>query len=179
LSFKLETKRLLLRDFSSEDIDSYLAMTSDEKYQRFYSHEDCSSAKSRKLVDEFVKQVSEQPRTKYQLAITLKDSQQFIGTCGLRIEADQQASMGCGIARDYQTYGYAHEAMRALVDYGFEQHQIHRIYTETIESNKPAVDLCVKFGMRVEATFIQNRYFKQKWWNTVVLAMLRSEWQNT
>ena len=178
MSFILKTNRLLLRDFSSEDIDSYIAITSDEKYQRFYNHEDCSPEKSRKLVEDFVKQISEQPRTKYQLAITLKDTQKFIGTCGLRIEPDRQASIGCGVARSYQTYGYASEAMSSLVNYGFEQHQVHRIYTETIESNKPAVDLCIKFGMRVEAKFIQHRYFKQKWWNTIVLAMLRSEWQH-
>ena len=176
MSFKLETRNLLLRDFSIDDLDGYVAFTQDEKYQRFYNEIDCSPEKSQQLVETFIEWSFESPRTKYQLAVTEKGKQEFIGTCGLRLESDGQASIGCGIARKHHTSGFAAEAMSALVSFGFDKLEVHRVYAETIEDNKPAVNLCKKFGMRVEGTFIEHRYFKGQWWNTVVLALLESEW---
>ena len=67
--------------------------------------------------------------------------------------------------------------MNALLEYGFSKHNLHRIYAETIAANKPAIKLCKRIGMREEARFIENRYFKNKWWNTVVMAILKSEWE--
>jgi RimJ/RimL family protein N-acetyltransferase len=96
----------------------------------------------------------------------------------LRVEHDRQASIGCGLAREFQVSGYAEEAMRALVDYGFLNLKIHRIYAEMIGSNKAAIQLCKKFGMRVEARFIEHRFFKEQWWDTVVFAILKREWQS-
>lgn len=173
----IETNRLLLRNFAAEDADAYCSLTSEPKYQRFYSEEDCSEEKSRRLVEMFVAQSLEQQRTKYQMAVVLKETGVFIGTAGLRIEADEQASMGCGVGREYQSAGYAKEAMAALLKYGFEEHNLHRVYAETISENIPAIKLCQLLGMREEGRFIESRFFKGQWWDTVVLAMLCSEWQ--
>lgn len=173
----IETRRLVLRDFEVADAVAYCRLTSDPKYQRFYSEEDCSEGKSRQLVAMFAEQAQEECRMKFQMAIELKESGAFIGTAGLRIEPEQQASIGCGVGRAHQTAGYAEEAMAALLDYGFNIHNLHRVYAETIAENKPAIRLCKKLGMREEGRFIDNRYFKAKWWSTVVMAMLKSEWE--
>ncbi|MBU2863811.1 GNAT family N-acetyltransferase [Reinekea forsetii] len=174
----IETKRLLLRNFEKSDTNNYCNLTSDSKYQRFYSEEDCSVEKSRFLVEQFILQTLEEKRSKYQMAIVLKDTGDFIGTAGLRIEQDKQASIGCGIGRNYQSAGYAIEAMYALLKYGFEEHDIHRVYAETISENTPAIWLCEMLGLREEARLIENRYFKGQWWSTVVMAMLKEEWSN-
>ena len=177
MHFFIETPRLILRDFIADDLAAYTALSQNEKYQRFYSKVDCSSSKATQLVGLFIEQAAETPRNKFQLAMIDKTSQQLIGTAGLRVEADQQASIGCGIARAYQGAGHAAEAMCALVAYGFKQQNLHRIYAETIANNKAAIALCTQFGMREEARFLEHRYFKNKWWDTVILAILKSEWQ--
>lgn len=50
--------------------------------------------------------------------------------------------------------------MVALIAFGFESHNRHRVYTETISENKPAIKLSEILGMREEARFIENRFFK-------------------
>lgn len=172
----IETPRLLLRDFAPSDADAFWELTSDPKYQRFYSEADSSEQKARELVNMFAEQAQQANRTQYQMAIELKETSALIGTAGLRIEADQQASVGCGVGRPNQSAGYAEEAMAALLDYGFNTHNLHRVYAETIADNKAAIKLCKKLGMREEARFIENRFFKGRWWSTVVMAMLQSEW---
>jgi RimJ/RimL family protein N-acetyltransferase len=173
----IETTRLVLRDFRASDADAYCRLTSDPKYQRFYSEEDCSEEKSRQLVAMFSAQPRSDSRTEFQMAIELRESGELIGTAGLRVEPDQQASIGCGVGRAYQSVGYADEAMFALLKFSFGNQKLHRVYAETIDENKPALRLCRKLGMREEARFIENRYFKGKWWSTVVMAMLKLEWE--
>ncbi len=101
-----------------------------------------------------------------------------MGTSGLRLEADQQASVGCGLAPAFQAAGYTEKAMQALVEYGFIQLNVHRVFAEIIAKNKAAIQLCKKFAMRVEAQFIEQGYFKNQWWDTGVLAMLKREWDS-
>ncbi|OUS38176.1 GNAT family N-acetyltransferase ['Osedax' symbiont bacterium Rs2_46_30_T18] len=175
--FRIETKRLLLRDFIPADTDGYVALSADAKYQRFYTELDCSTARAVQLVELFIQQARVRPRTVYQLAITLKGNDSIIGTCGLRVEPYQQASLGCGLAREKQVSGYAQESMHALVEFGFKHLNLHRVYMQTLSENAAAIALGKKSGLRCEAEFIDNQYFKSQWWNTSIMAMLKSEWQ--
>ncbi|WP_394126368.1 GNAT family N-acetyltransferase [Vibrio hepatarius] len=178
MSFILSTERFLLRDFTKADAAHYVNQCQDPKYQRFYSDEDCSEEKSLYLAELFRQQALETPRTQYHLAIVDKATGQYIGIAALRVEADKQASIGCGLVRGYQGKKASEEAMSALLSYGFNHLDIHRAYAETLSKNKAAIRLCQRLGMRIEAQFIQNRYFKDCWWDSTVLALLRNEWLN-
>ncbi|MGF1909428.1 GNAT family N-acetyltransferase [Vibrio kasasachensis] len=177
--FKIETKHLILRDMQMEDQTAFVELSQDAKYQRFYSEEDCDAEKYRHLTQLFIHQANEKPRRNYQLAIEHKVTEKFIGTVCLRLENDKQASIGCGLSRAYQGRGLIFEAARALADYGFMDLGVHRMYAETISKNRPAIRLCESLGMKQEGYFCQHRYFKNKWWDTVVLAVLRDNWRMT
>lgn len=159
-----------------EDEAEFVALSQDLKYQRFYNEEDCSPEKYKDLTKLFINQSNEIPRTAFQLAVQLKESNALIGTVCLRLESDNQASMGCGLARKYQGRNLMQEAAASLTNFGFLELNVHRIYAETISVNHAAIGLCQQLGMRKEALFKENRYFKGRWWDTVVLAILRSEW---
>lgn len=179
MSFQLHTEHLILRDFTLDDKVAYQAVTSHKKYQRFYSEDDCLPDSAFTLVEQFVSESKLTNRTSYNLAIVDKHSLTLIGVCGLRIQADLQASVGCGLNPHFQVAGLAHEAIRCLFDFAFNQLKLHRLYAETISQNKAAINLCKSLGMREEALFIESRYFKQTWWNTSVLAILKNEWHST
>lgn len=174
--FKIETKRLIIRDMNPSDEDAFVAMSQDAKYQRFYDESDCDPIKYKELTNLFIAQASEEPRKSYQLAVEYKSTGQFIGTVCLRLEDNQQASMGCAFSRSHQGHKLSNEAALALADFGFSTLGVHRIYAETISKNLPAIKLCKSLGMRQEAHFREHRFFKGRWWDTVVLAVLRSEW---
>ncbi|MGY3571710.1 GNAT family N-acetyltransferase [Vibrio paucivorans] len=175
--FKLETSRLILRDMTPSDEEVFVAMSQDAKYQRFYDENDCAPTKYRELTKLFVSQAIEKPRTSYQLAVESKVSGQFIGTVCLRLEQNGQASMGCAFARTAQGSGLSIEAASELANFGFRKLGVHRIYAETIADNLAAIKLCRALGMRQEARFKEHRFFKGRWWDTVVLAVLESEWE--
>ena len=174
--FKIETKRLIIRDMNPSDESAFVAMSQDAKYQRFYDESDCDPNKYKELTNLFIAQASEEPRKSYQLAVECKDSRQFIGTVCLRLEDNQQASMGCAFSRSSQGHKLSYEAALALADFGFSELCVHRIYAETISKNLAAIKLCKSLGMRQEGHFREHRFFKEQWWDTVVLAVLRTDW---
>lgn len=80
---------------SQKDKSAFVAMSQDAKYQRFYDESDCDPSKYRELTDLFIVQASEKPRKSYQLAVECEVSGKFVGTVCLRLEDNQQASIGC------------------------------------------------------------------------------------
>ena len=85
--------------------------------------------------------------------------------------------MGCAFSRHAQGVGLSYEASEALLNFGFTELGVHRVYAETISKNLLAIKLCQSLGMRQEAYFKEHCFFKSKWWDTVVLAVLRTEWK--
>jgi len=172
---RIETTRLVLRDFEKNDLPDYIKLRADDKFKRFYSESDVSHANSASLIEQFVSGTDASPRTMFQLAITTKNGE-LIGSCGLRLEKYNQASIGCELAREWQRSGYAYEAVRELIHYGFTKLNIHRLYAEALSENLAAIKLCDLFGLRKEAEFIENVYFHGRWWNTSIMALLSREW---
>lgn len=176
--FSLQTNRLLLRDFQPDDFELFYATTNDPEYQQFYAKEETTRPFWQKIFSRILEGTTAVERTQYQLAICLPDSR-LIGTCGVRLEdvTHQQASFGCAIGRPYWGHGYATEAAQELFDFGFSQLPVHRIYAETNAENHRARALAAHLGMRLEGILQHNKYFRDRWWDTAVYAILRGEWE--
>lgn len=169
---RIETAHLLLRDFVEADIDQYEHLRSHPKFQRFYSEEDSAPTRALELLSLFIEQSRAVPRLKYQLAITLK-SGELIGSCGVRIEEPGVASIGCELGREWQGSGFALEAGKAMIDFGFRQLGLQRIFAETLAENLAAVRLCRMLGMMPESERVNDSSFKARDWNTVIMAIHR------
>lgn len=172
---RIETNRLILRDFEPDDSHDYIKLRADDKFKRFYRDSDATEERSVSLIEKFILASKSNPRAMFQLAITTKDNI-LIGSCGIRMEYDRQASIGCELARKWQKSGYAYEAVRELINYGFTSLELHRLYAETISENLAAIKLCKLLGLRIEAELIENKYFQGRWWNTSIMALLNREW---
>src|SRR5262245_36969038 len=71
-------------------------------------------------------------------AITLREGGQLCGGIGLRIDSapnEQSAELGYWLGVAYWGLGYATEAARAMVRYGFESFGLHRIYATHFAHN--------------------------------------------
>jgi ribosomal-protein-alanine N-acetyltransferase len=173
----IETERLILRDFVPDDLGAFYATSNDPEYQQYYSKRETTRAFFQDLFDRIQSGAQAPHRTSYQLAVCLQTGE-LIGTCGVRIESadHQQASFGCAISREYWGRGYAYEASRRVIDFGFSSLPIHRVYAETISANKRARVLAERLGMRLEGEFRHYKFFRGRWWDTVFYAVLKDEW---
>ncbi len=181
---QIETERLLLRDFVLEDAEALVACRSDDRYWRYYTKPDDIAAATRQHVELFVGWQKAEPRTHFQLAIVLKEPGQLIGDCGLRLRAQVpygedgplEADIGYELDPAYWRHGYATEAVRALVDYGFSELGLHRIWTFAVADNEPSWRLMERIGMRREGLLKGNVPLQGGWADTVVYGLLAEEW---
>ena len=177
--FTLITQRLLLRDFQTADFEPFFATTQSPAYQRFYAAEEMTRPFWEMIFGNILAGTNEPDRDAYQLAICQQSDGALIGTCGVRMEdaAHQQASFGCAIGEPYWGHGYALEATRALIDFAFAELPIHRIYAETNWENQSARSLAEKLGFRLEGHLRHYKYFRDRWWDGAIYAILRDDWQ--
>ncbi|HEY0963922.1 MAG TPA: GNAT family N-acetyltransferase [Pseudomonadales bacterium] len=171
----LVTSNLVLRDFTAQDLPAYRALRMDAKFQRFASEDESTDRKAAELLQLFIDQSGTRPRTKYQLAITLKDGT-LIGSCGVRreLERERTASFGIEIGRAWHGTGFAREAGDALIRFAFETLPLDEIYAETISENLAAVRLCRALGLRFVDEHPGARTFKGRSWTTAVYAVRRA-----
>jgi ribosomal-protein-alanine N-acetyltransferase len=174
----LTTPRLQLREFVEEDWAEMLAYQSDPRYLRFYQWTERTEADVRAFVGRFLEWQAETPRLRFQLAITLEVGR-VIGSCGVRLAraAARQGELGYELSPVYWGQGYATEAARAMMGFGFEALGLHRICAYTVAENLASQQVMEKLGMRREGRLRENRWFKGRWWDTLVYGALADEWR--
>jgi hypothetical protein len=75
--------------------------------------------------------------------------------------------------------GYATEAARAIVDAGFRQPQLHRIWSTVDDENVASGRVLEKLGMQQEGLLRQDVNLRGQWRDSRILAILRHEWNLT
>jgi len=176
---KLETERLILRDFVKEDWGRVLEYQSDPLYLRYNKWTERTPEAAQEFVGWFLDQQIQTPRIKYQLAVVLKSINQLIGNCGVRMEKanDVEANIGYELNPQYWNYGYATEAAHAVVDFGFQHFGVHRIWADLVADNVGSAHVLEKLGMKLEGRLREKTYFKRRWWDALVYAILADEWE--
>lgn len=176
---RLETERLILRDFVKDDWQRVLEYQSDPLYLRYYEWTERTPEAAQEFVGWFLDHQKQNPRIKFQLALVLKSEDRLIGNCGIRMDrADAfQADIGYELDPKYWNHGYASEAARAIVDFGFSTFGLHRVWAWTVGDNAGSAHVLEKLGMRLEGRLRENEFYKGRWWDTLMYGILADEWQ--
>ena len=105
----------------------------------------------------------------------------LVGDCALKIEEhdERQAEIGYTLSRAYQGRGIASEAVSCVLEYAFVTLRLHRVIAITACENAASVALLERLGLRREGHFRQNVWFKGKWGDEFLYAMLQEEWRST
>ncbi|MEW6734470.1 MAG: GNAT family protein [Acidobacteriota bacterium] len=175
----LDSKRIMLRRFTDVDLNLFLAYRNDPLVAKYQGWESFSHQETKAFIEE---QKTLEPGTTgkwFQFAIELKESNQLIGDCGLKINSEdgQQGEIGFTISREYQGKGYGGEAVCCVLDFAFSNLTLHRIVAITDCRNLSSVALLERLGFRREGHFIQNVWFKGEWGDEYLYAMLNFEWE--
>ncbi len=91
--------------------------------------------------------------------------------------ADRQAEIGWAFNPDYHGRGFATEAARELLVLAFVGLEMHRVWAQLDPRNDASSRLCERLGMRREAYFREDIWFKGEWGDTAVYALLAAEWR--
>lgn len=175
----LTTDRLLLREFRESDWQAILAYQSDPLYLRYNPWSHRTEQDAHQFVQRFIFWSKEQPRKKFQFAIELKSERRLIGNCGIRTSNihSWEADIGYELDHHYWGKGYATEAARALLAFGFEELHLHRIWAHCVLENTGSAHVLEKIGMVGEGHLRDSEWMKNRWWDTLQYAILEHEWR--
>jgi ribosomal-protein-alanine N-acetyltransferase len=144
---EIKTKRLHLRPFSEEDLDAYATMMGDEQVARWFPKGDSyTPEESEKSLNNIL---SHWMKHGYGLwAITKKKDCSFIGRCGLNLILDtSEVEIDFIIKTNCWNNGYATEAARAALFYGFKILKLDKIIALSKLENIASRKVIEKIGM--------------------------------
>jgi [ribosomal protein S5]-alanine N-acetyltransferase len=168
----LRTSRLLLRPYTNDDIPDLIPLIG--------AHE--IAATTLRIPHPYTQADAEDQVRRSQegdgvrLGVWIEASSTFIGGVGLRLELDHhRAEIGYWIGVPYWGNGYATEAARALLKYGFEELKLHRIYATCFSFNPSSGNVLLKLGMKPEGCQREHILKWGKHCDSVLYGMLASD----
>ena len=112
--------------------------------------------------------------------VALPDSNRLIGKFILFqfSEQNRRAEVGYILDRRYWGQGYMSEVMACVLDHAFNVLKLHRLEADTDPDNTASLDILEKFGFQREGLFRQRWYVYGKWLDSVMLGLLRTDYNS-
>lgn len=177
---QFRTERLLLREMEIGDLPAHAAICADPIVMQYMTGRPISHEEAKETLRKWIAKNQATPRTGYVMAITLPDEQRHLGRCALYEDKTKGvAFLGYHISRGYWGKGYMTEAARTLMDFGFTQLGLHRLYAECDPENIGSARVMQKLGMTYEGRLRSNRKnYNDIWCDSLVYAILEDEWRD-
>ncbi len=173
-----ETERLIIRPmrmFDAFDMYAYAKQPETSEFLTWSPHPDIEYTKNylafvigKYKAGEF-----------YDFAVTLKSEEgKMIGTCGFsKIDfTNNIGEIGYVISPEYQGKGYASEATREIIEFGFNQLSFNRIEAKYIVGNGASRAVMEKCGLKYEGTARSAMLIKGSYRDIATCALLKSEY---
>jgi RimJ/RimL family protein N-acetyltransferase len=146
---EIPTERLILRDWREDDLRPWTEINADPQVHEFLGPvwDEARAADSMKWYQEGFR------RNGFGFwAVEVRQSGQLIGMTGLD-PVDEEAPLegveiGWRLGRDAWGHGYASEAARAVLDFGFTTAGLDEIFAITLEGNERSQAVMRRIGMQ-------------------------------
>ena len=174
------TDRLLLRKMTVEDAEEIQSYRSLPEVNRYMYHGYLSVDEWRDRITKTWGKVDLAADDDVMaLGIAERGSGEIIGDAVLFLRSVEHRGGEIGYALNprFHGRGYAAEAARALLAFGFDEVGMHRVIGRLDARNGPSARVLERLGMRREAHFVSNEYIKGEWTDEVVYALLEDEWR--
>lgn len=174
----IDSENLILRQFSYDDNKDMLDYwVSDPDIQSMYSEPTYATEKEvRELLDKYI--MSYPQESYYRWAIIEKSTLICIGQIAFFL-VDSKNHFGeieyC-IGSQFQRKGYASEAVKAILRYGFEKINFHKIQVCHKENNIASQGVIRKAGFKYEGTLRDYFYMNNEYISRLYYSLLKSEW---
>ena len=176
----LRGENVLLRPIRRSDISCFLKWFNDPQIVQYL---DMYLPMTEMSEEKFIEELGT-TRAKSDIILVVEaiegESTKPIGNCGLHSISpkDHNATFGIVIGeKDYWSKGYGVEAARLLINYGFQQLNLHRISSSAIVYNDRSIKLHKKLGFREEGRLRQAMFKNGQYHDRVEFGILREEWK--
>ncbi len=175
---ELQTPRLTMRKMlvaDTADMYEYACRQDVTKYLTWYPHPD------RAYTREYLQYLGGRYAVGmfYDWAIVYEPACKMVGTCGFTSFncSSDSAEVGYVLNPEYWGRGIAVEALNRVLQFGFEELNLHRIEAKFMEENKRSLSVMEKVGMTFEGVCREGLFVKGNYVNVGICSILSSEWK--
>ena len=175
-SLVLRTERLVLRRLAVadyRDMYEYSKMPETSRYLLWSPHE------TPRFTKKYLSYLQGQYRSGafHDFAVVEKASGKMIGTCGFTSFdlANNSAEVGYVLSPAVWGRGYAAEALKCVMRFGFHELDLHRMEAKIMDGNNASMRVAEKCGMRREAIHKNAMFIKGGYRTIVEYAILAEE----
>jgi RimJ/RimL family protein N-acetyltransferase len=173
----IETERLILRRFTRRDVKDVVEFMSHPSVGRIVTGMEPREASVRAYIDRHNTYEPFEKDKVFDLAIERRENHKVIGLVTLICREHKRAELGYVLGVDYRGQGYATEACRGLVAYGFTTLGLHRIQATTSSANRASWRVMERLGMEQEGRLRDGEFRDGEWADTLIYGILANEWQ--
>jgi RimJ/RimL family protein N-acetyltransferase len=162
---ELETDRLILRYLSLEDVSDFFAYRSDREANKYQGWIPNTLHDARDFIKFKIHSIPNVPDTWIQLAVINKADNTLIGDIGVYFmpENKNEVKLGYTLASSYQGFGYASEAIEALIDHLCHKFNKTHFIALISPENYASIRLVERLGfiqkdIALEPNDIENEY---------------------
>jgi [ribosomal protein S5]-alanine N-acetyltransferase len=175
----LETKRLRLREIVEEDLDTIYAIFSNQLVTQFYGQDPIvTKDQANHFIQHFQSLYVEKRGIRW--GIERKGEKGLIGTVGYHLWnlKHNRAEIGYELHPDFWKKGYASEFIRKVINYGFNEMNLHRIGAIVFLENENSNRLLEKIGFKNEGILKGYIHQNGKFYDTHSFSILKSTSEN-
>ncbi len=171
----IETSRLILRRFEKGDAIKVQELANDMVLAKILG------LPHPYLLEHAENWIRSQPNliesgTEYPLAIVQKEANAIVGTLTLRVDKlNQRGELGYWIGQRYWGSGFATEAAKAIIQFGFSKLNLHRIWAQAITRNASSIRVLGKAGLKKEGVLRQHKKLGTRFEDVVVFGLVKNE----
>ena len=172
-----ETERLRLRNVLLTDQEELFDLLSDERVVRYTLFPLFTRERAQRFVERVnaPRSVGEPPHVT--LAITQRSDPTLIGLCGLVLRPEAEEAEVWYVLREASWgRGLMTEAAGAVVDHGFRDLALHRIWASCLPENPASARVLEKLGFRREGVLRENLRIQGEWRDSYLYGLLADEW---
>jgi RimJ/RimL family protein N-acetyltransferase len=174
---RLVGRRLVLRDFRAGDLDSVHSYACDPTVTRFLDWGPNSLEDTRAFLAQAVAQASAAPRHCFDAAVIDAESGALIGGASLRITSREhrRGELGYALHPAFWSKGYATEAARMLLDFGFCRLHLRRISATCHPDNHGSSNVLRKVGLEFEGRLRSHLRVRGEWRDSLLYARIAED----
>jgi ribosomal-protein-alanine N-acetyltransferase len=170
----LETKRLVLKQINANDAEAILALRSNDEVMKYIPRPYLKTKEDAlELIAMFDDKIENGIGINWGIYF-LDEPEKLLGIIGhYRIKPDHfRAEVGYMLFPDHKGKGIVSEALKKVVEYGFNEMKLHSIEAILDPENKGSEKVLLKNGFVKEAHLIENEYYEGRFLDTMIYSIL-------
>lgn len=175
----LTTERLVLRSAHIEDAKVFSTYNTREDFYRYLPIDPPTLESTEGYINHQISQSKAAPRLNYYFVITDRKTNEVLGDVSLNIQNIEAggAIIGFGLNPSHWGKGYMSEALSRVIELGFKELKLKRIYGICDPDNKGSAKVMQKSGMKYEGHHRCEEFIRGKHQDNLYYAIIDTDIQ--